>query len=129
MRAFERRLEIAEQLKTGNVVNVEELARRYFVCESTIRRDLDRLVREGMAKRTYGGAILLDNSTSDLPMLIRERENIEAKTAIARQHSNEDEIALGYKKIQQLFGTDCYNVFLRLEAFNKFLKNITVALR
>ena len=85
MSAFERRFEIAEQLKKANKVNVETLAKQFFVCESTIRRDLDRLVRDGMAKRTYGGAVLLDNSTSDLPMLIRERENIEIKNAIARQ--------------------------------------------
>jgi len=85
MLAFERRLEIGELLKTGSAVSVEELAKRYFVCESTIRRDLDRLAREGMAKRTYGGAVLLDNSTSDLPMLVRERERAEGKTAIARR--------------------------------------------
>jgi len=85
MSAFERRLEIVEQLKKANKVNVEKLAKQFFVCESTIRRDLDRIVREGMAKRTYGGAVLLDNSTSDLPMLIRERENTEIKNAIARR--------------------------------------------
>jgi len=85
MSAFERRLEIADLLKKGEPVSVEKLAKKYYVCESTIRRDLDRLVRDGMAKRTYGGAVLLDNSTSDLPMLIRERENTKAKYAIARR--------------------------------------------
>ena len=40
-------------------------------------------------------------------------------------YSNEDEIALDYKLIQDTYGTDCYNIYLRQEAFNKFLKNIT----
>ena len=85
MSAFERRFDIAEQLKKANAVSVEKLAKQFFVCESTIRRDLDRLVRDGMAKRTYGGAVLLENSTNDLPMLIRERENIKTKNDIARR--------------------------------------------
>lgn len=40
--------------------------------------------------------------------------------------SDEDEIALDYKRIQQLYGTDCYNVYLRQEEFNKFLKQISL---
>ncbi len=39
-------------------------------------------------------------------------------------YSDEDEIALDYKLIQNMYGTDCYNVYLRQEVFNKFLKNI-----
>lgn len=41
--------------------------------------------------------------------------------------SEEDEIALDYKFIQQLYGTDCYNIYLRQEVFNKFLKSISLA--
>jgi len=41
--------------------------------------------------------------------------------------SDEDEIALDYKLIQQLYGTDCYNLYHRQEGFNKFLKNIVLA--
>ena len=43
-------------------------------------------------------------------------------------HTDDDEIALDFKLIQNLFGTDCYNVFHRVESFNKFLSNIRVAL-
>jgi transposase len=42
-------------------------------------------------------------------------------------HSDDDEIALDFKLIQNLFGTDFYNVFHRVESFNKFLNNICVA--
>jgi len=41
-------------------------------------------------------------------------------------YSDEDEIALDYKLIQDAFGTNCYNIYLRQEAFNKFLKKITL---
>ena len=41
-------------------------------------------------------------------------------------YSDEDEIAQDYKLIQNAFGTSCYNVYLRQEAFNKFLKNIAL---
>lgn len=41
--------------------------------------------------------------------------------------SEEDEIALDYKLIQDTYGTDCYNIYFRQEVFNKFLKNVTLA--
>jgi hypothetical protein len=41
--------------------------------------------------------------------------------------SDVDEIALDYKLIQDTYGTDCYNIYFRQEAFNKFLKNIALA--
>ncbi|MDF2700126.1 MAG: transposase family protein [Haloplasmataceae bacterium] len=42
-------------------------------------------------------------------------------------YSDKDEIALDYKAIQDLFGTDCYNIYLRQEMFNKFQKDIALA--
>lgn len=39
-------------------------------------------------------------------------------------YSNKDEIASDYKSIQELFGSNFYNVFSRQEAFNRFLKGI-----
>jgi len=40
--------------------------------------------------------------------------------------SDEDEIALDYKAIQDTFGTDFYNIYTRQEMFNKFLKKIVL---
>jgi hypothetical protein len=42
------------------------------------------------------------------------------------KHSGEDEIALDYRLIQELFGTDFYNIYQRQEAFNKSLKSISL---
>ena len=41
-------------------------------------------------------------------------------------YSDDDEIALDYKLIQDTYGTDCYNIYLRQEVFNKFLKQIKI---
>ena len=40
--------------------------------------------------------------------------------------SDKDEIALDYKAIQDIFGTDFYNIYSRQEVFNKFLKKISL---
>lgn len=37
---------------------IKELAQRFHVSESTIRRDMDELARQGLLRRTHGGAIL-----------------------------------------------------------------------
>jgi transposase len=39
-------------------------------------------------------------------------------------YSNNDEIALDYKRIQDSFGTKFYDIYPRQEVFNKFLKSI-----
>jgi len=40
--------------------------------------------------------------------------------------SDQDEIALDYKELQNMFGTDFYNIYPRQEVFNKFLKKISL---
>jgi transposase len=41
--------------------------------------------------------------------------------------SGEDEIALDYRLIQQIFGTDFYNIYPKQEVFNKFLRGMSIA--
>ena len=56
----------------------------------------------------------------------KKRMNDQGKLVDTLEHSDEDEIAQDYKRIQEIFKTDCYNVFLRVEEFNKILKSIAV---
>ena len=71
-----------------NTASVKQLAELYYVSESTIRRDLTKISSEsGAIRRTYGGAFMLDNLSNELPINIRERENIEAKNKIAEKAS------------------------------------------
>jgi len=41
-------------------------------------------------------------------------------------YSDEDEIALDYKAIQDMFGTNFYNIYSKQDVFNKFLKKISL---
>ena len=83
MLAIERRREILSRLGADGKVIVSELARDFDVTEETIRRDLERLDREGLVSKTYGGAVAKQNSALDLPYNIRETVNVEQKQAIA----------------------------------------------
>ncbi len=60
MRDAERRSRILDQLQATGRDSVAGLAAVLGVTPSTIRRDLDRLAREGRVVRTYGGAALAD---------------------------------------------------------------------
>jgi DeoR/GlpR family transcriptional regulator of sugar metabolism len=63
---------------------VAELSQRYNVTEETIRRDLEKLEKEGFVKKTYGGAVLNKNITIDMPLKIREKNNRKEKQKIAQ---------------------------------------------
>ena len=60
MRDSERRARLVDQLRTDGRASVPQLAAALGVTPSTIRRDLERLAREGRVVRTYGGAALSD---------------------------------------------------------------------
>lgn len=83
MLAIERRREILARLTLHGKVIVADLAREFAVTEETIRRDLDRLESEGLASKTYGGAVSKFNASLELPYTIREEVHIEEKKRIA----------------------------------------------
>lgn len=88
MTSNERRNDIKRLLNEHSSATVKQLAQIYHVSESTIRRDLSKISSEsGAIRRTYGGAVMLDNLSSDLPINIREREHTEAKIRIAQTAS------------------------------------------
>ena len=83
MLAIERRREILARLAANGKVIVTELARDFGVTEETIRRDLEKLDNEGLASKTYGGAVSKHSPTLDLPYNVRESVNVEEKQRIA----------------------------------------------
>lgn len=83
MLAIERRREILARLSVSGKVIVSELAKDFDVTEETIRRDLEKLDKEGLASKTYGGAVSKHSSTIDLPYNVRESVNVEQKQTIA----------------------------------------------
>ncbi|MDY3250859.1 MAG: DeoR/GlpR family DNA-binding transcription regulator [Candidatus Choladocola sp.] len=88
MLAIERKNEILEILQKEQRVLVSELAKRYDVTEETIRRDLEKLERDGFVKKTYGGAVLNKNTSVDLPLRIREKTNRQEKQKVAELASS-----------------------------------------
>lgn len=56
MFAADRRLKILESVADAQTIHAGELAQRFSVSEMTIRRDIQRLERDGFLRRTYGGA-------------------------------------------------------------------------
>src|ERR1044072_5733182 len=60
-----RHAKIVESLRSTGVASVRELAENLQVSESTIRRDLTLLDRNGELVRTYGGAALSPRGTAE----------------------------------------------------------------
>ena len=83
MLAIERRNEILEKLQTERRVVVSELSQLYDVSEETIRRDLEKLVVDGYAIKSYGGAVINENSNIDLPFNVRKNRNVIGKQKMA----------------------------------------------
>lgn len=83
MLAIERRNRILARLKAEKHVVVSELAKQFGVSEETIRRDLDRMEKEGQVVKSYGGAVLSESGVAELPFVVRKRSNVEEKMKIA----------------------------------------------
>lgn len=83
MLALERRNLILEKLHEEKRVVVSELSQLYNVSEETIRRDLDKLEKEGLAKKSYGGAVINEDVSIDLPFNIRKNQNVGGKQKMA----------------------------------------------
>ena len=84
MLAIERRREILARIDAEGKVLVSELAKEFSVTEETIRRDLERLDKEGLASKTYGGAVS-NQFTADLPYKVRIRVNVEEKQRLSEK--------------------------------------------
>lgn len=81
--ALERRNLILEKLQEEKKVVVSELSQLYNVSEETIRRDLDKLDKDGLATKSYGGAVINENTSIDMPFNVRKKRNVSGKQKIA----------------------------------------------
>ena len=76
----ERLNEILAIIKEEKKVLVKELSEKFNVSESMIRKDLQRLEKEGKIKRTYGGAMLERESSYDEKTNSRVFIDLESKS-------------------------------------------------
>lgn len=80
----ERRERILERLVSAGSVHVSDLAKEFSVTYETIRKDLAYLEEQGYLVKSHGGATLKQNAVEN-SFQVRERENAEAKRAVARR--------------------------------------------
>ncbi|WP_312103353.1 DeoR/GlpR family DNA-binding transcription regulator [Lachnoclostridium sp.] len=119
MLAIERKNLILAKLQKENKVVVSELSQMFDVSEETIRRDLEKLDKEGLAIKTYGGAVLNENNNTELPFTVRENTNVSQKQKIA-------EIVAGLIKDDSTIMLDASSTALFVARNIKHKKNITL---
>ncbi|WP_413376728.1 DeoR/GlpR family DNA-binding transcription regulator [Paenibacillus taichungensis] len=78
----ERRHTILIQLATQGKVQVQVLADLFQVSTETIRRDLDRLEKEGELRKVYGGAVRVRSGMIEAPFQKRAQLQLNEKQAI-----------------------------------------------
>ncbi len=80
----ERHKKILDILEEKGKVSVAFLAKKLYVCEMTIRRDLTTLEQGGFLKRYNGGAIKIVNDTL-VPISDRKMFQSKEKTKLAKR--------------------------------------------
>lgn len=82
----EERLEqILRILNENGRVKVKELSEQFNVSEGMIRKDLQRLERDGVLQRTYGGAILNRKISKNSSITTRMKVNLSSKELISEK--------------------------------------------
>ena len=88
MLAIERQRIILERLAVESSVRVVELSNLFDVTEETVRRDLDKLEKKGLLKKTYGGAVDIEKENGgeieEQSFDYRLRQNISSKIKIGK---------------------------------------------
>ena len=79
----ERQVNLIRLVEELGTIRVSEMSKKFEVTEETIRRDLERLEKEGFLTRIHGGAISNKKTGNEIPVLKRQDLNIEEKQAIA----------------------------------------------
>lgn len=69
---------IMDVLKDIRKANVKDLAKRLYVSEATVRRDLSEMQKLGLIERSHGGAILPDNA-EEISIFVRMNKNSKEK--------------------------------------------------
>ncbi|MFC7394028.1 DeoR/GlpR family DNA-binding transcription regulator [Scopulibacillus cellulosilyticus] len=81
----ERRNKIMELLNQEQRITVKDLSKKMGVSEATLRSDLNKMEKEGLLTRTFGGAVLNDYVENGTSFSVREKKNKAEKVKIAHQ--------------------------------------------
>ncbi|UOQ44989.1 DeoR/GlpR family DNA-binding transcription regulator [Halobacillus salinarum] len=83
MLVAERQRKIVDLVNEKLSIRVTELSRHFSVTEETIRRDLEKLEKQNLLRRSHGGAVSVQEEQSETSYLEREITNAHEKRAIA----------------------------------------------
>lgn len=110
---------IISYLREHQTATVVNLAKRLYASEATIRRDLTLLEQRGLVKRLHGGAVLIDDAQRELPLYMREQQNIQEKKTIAAK-------AAGYLEDGQVIFLDASSTAMFLIPYLESRQNLTI---
>jgi DeoR/GlpR family transcriptional regulator of sugar metabolism len=83
-----RENEIIKLIKAKGTVRVSELSKLLDVSEATVRRDLDKLDGKSQIQRIHGGAILIEKSDPEPPVILRKTLMSDEKERIGKAAAN-----------------------------------------
>ena len=110
---------ILEKVRLSGKIQVADLAKELDVTEVTIRRDLTSLQKNGLLKKTYGGAVLTAPPEMNVSVRYRQTRNLAAKRVVGK-------LAAGLIKDNDIIyleaGSTCYEIIPYLA--NK--RNVTI---
>lgn len=85
MYAKERLNKILNILDVDGKVIVNDLSEKFNVTQDCIRKDLNKLEKEGHLQRIYGGGILPRKYIKQLPLTVRKNTDLDIKKKIAEK--------------------------------------------
>ena len=116
---IEREKKILEILEERGTIGVNKLASIVYCSGSTIRRDLTRLEKKGLIKRTFGAVCLASTvATDETSFSTRENDNISIKKKLSKEAANQ------LKSSQTVFidsSTTLFNIVKYLNSFKNLL--------
>ena len=81
----ERHNMIVQMVNETGSVNVKELSARFNVTEDSIRKDLTSLQRKGLLRKTYGGALKIEDNSQEQYVAQRKGKYVLDKQKIAKK--------------------------------------------
>lgn len=111
LQAENRHRHILDLLRTSGRVHVAHVAEELDVTEVTIRRDLAQLAKNGLLRKTYGGAVLASVPEINTPVRYRQTRNLAAKKIIG---SLAGPLVSDGEIIYLEAGTTCYQIIPHL---------------
>ena len=82
--SLERQRAILALIEDQKRISVNAICEAFSISEATVRRDLEALAEERKIQRVRGGAITIEKSLPELPILERENEQTNDKDHISR---------------------------------------------